>query len=169
MPTLLVAFAVLLVIAGFETEAVVQDYLESVRNAPALAALQDVPNWEPNVDRLLALRGTSTEQSFRAFLEGFDVAAILAHTDRVIFLHEGDVADIRPDGVMITDVQGQPLEREVTIIDWTPEAACIEREIHALHQFIESDRRTNSFLGTHKQSTTACGAGPAPGPDWPHW
>jgi protein-tyrosine phosphatase len=70
--------AVLLAIAGVETEAVVEDHLDSVRNAPALAALQGVPNWEPNVDRLLAARGTSTEQSFRAFLEGLDVVALLA-------------------------------------------------------------------------------------------
>jgi protein-tyrosine phosphatase len=69
--------AVLLVIAGVETEAVVEDYLDTVRNAPALAALQGVPNWEPNVDRLLAARGTSTEQSFRTFLEGLDVETLL--------------------------------------------------------------------------------------------
>jgi glucosamine--fructose-6-phosphate aminotransferase (isomerizing) len=41
----------------------------------------------------------------------------------VIFLHEGDVADIRPEGVTITDVDGNPLEREIDTIDWTPEAA----------------------------------------------
>ncbi len=35
-----------------------------------------------------------------------DVAAILAHTDRVIFLEEGDVADLRPTGVTITGVDG---------------------------------------------------------------
>ena len=52
-----------------------------------------------------------------------DVAAILAHTDRVIFLEEGDVADLRPSGVTITDVAGSPIEREVTVVDWTPEAA----------------------------------------------
>jgi glutamine---fructose-6-phosphate transaminase (isomerizing) len=58
--------------------------------------------------------------------EGFlasDVAAILAHTDRVIFLEEGDVADLRPSGVVITGVDGGPRERVVTIVDWTPEAA----------------------------------------------
>jgi glucosamine--fructose-6-phosphate aminotransferase (isomerizing) len=74
-----------------------------------IGARQDVP----------LVVGVADGESFLAS----DVAAILAHTDRVIFLHEGDVADIRPDGVTITDVQGQPLEREVTIIDWTPEAA----------------------------------------------
>jgi len=74
-----------------------------------IGARQDVP----------LVVGVADGESFLAS----DVAAILAHTDRVIFLHEGDVADIRPDGVTITDVDGNPLEREVNTIDWTPEAA----------------------------------------------
>ena len=52
-----------------------------------------------------------------------DVAAILAHTRKVIFLEEGDVADLHPDGVVITDVAGRPMERVVDTIDWTVEAA----------------------------------------------
>jgi len=52
-----------------------------------------------------------------------DVAAILAHTDRVIFLQDGDVVDLRPTGATITAVDGAPLERLVTRVDWTPEAA----------------------------------------------
>jgi glucosamine--fructose-6-phosphate aminotransferase (isomerizing) len=52
-----------------------------------------------------------------------DVAAILAHTDRVIFLEEGDVVDVRPTGVTITAIDGSPVERLVTRVDWTPEAA----------------------------------------------
>jgi glucosamine--fructose-6-phosphate aminotransferase (isomerizing) len=52
-----------------------------------------------------------------------DVAAILAHTDRIVFLEDGDVADLRPWGVTITDLDGARLERAVTIIDWSPEAA----------------------------------------------
>ena len=74
-----------------------------------IGARQDVP----------LVVGVADGESFLAS----DVAAILAHTDRVIFLHEGDVADIRPDGVTITDVDGNPLEREIDTIDWTPEAA----------------------------------------------
>jgi glucosamine--fructose-6-phosphate aminotransferase (isomerizing) len=57
-----------------------------------------------------------------AFLAS-DVAAILAHTDRVIFLAEGDVVDLRPTRVTITAVDGTPRERSVTRVDWTPEAA----------------------------------------------
>jgi glucosamine--fructose-6-phosphate aminotransferase (isomerizing) len=69
-----------------------------------------------NVPLVVGLNG---EESFLAS----DVAAILAHTDRVVFLEEGDVADVRPTGVEITDVAGNRLERPVTVIDWTPEAA----------------------------------------------
>jgi glucosamine--fructose-6-phosphate aminotransferase (isomerizing) len=57
-----------------------------------------------------------------AFLAS-DVAAVLAHTDRVIFLEEGDVADLHADGVVVTGVDGQRRERDVHVIDWSIEAA----------------------------------------------
>ncbi len=74
-----------------------------------VGARQDVP-------LVVGLHG---EESFIAS----DVAAILAHTNRIVFLEEGDVADVRPTGVVITDVDGTPRERPETIVDWTPEAA----------------------------------------------
>ncbi len=63
--------------------------------------------------------GLNGEESFIAS----DVSAILAHTNRVVFLEEGDVADVRPTGVVVTGVDGLPRERAVTVVDWTPEAA----------------------------------------------
>ncbi|HET7702873.1 MAG TPA: glutamine--fructose-6-phosphate transaminase (isomerizing) [Candidatus Limnocylindrales bacterium] len=74
-----------------------------------VGARQDVP----------LVVGRHGEESFIAS----DVAAILAHTDRIIFLEEGDVADLRPTSVIITGVDGVVRERAETIIDWTPEAA----------------------------------------------
>ena len=65
-------------------------------------------------DRLVGARkdvplvvGIGEGESFLAS----DVAAILAHTDQVVFLDEGDVADIRPWGVTITGTDGNPRER----------------------------------------------------------
>jgi glucosamine--fructose-6-phosphate aminotransferase (isomerizing) len=74
-----------------------------------VGARQDVP-------LIVGLHG---EESFIAS----DVAAILAHTNRIVFLEEGDVADVRPTGVVVTDIDGNVRERPETIVDWTPEAA----------------------------------------------
>jgi glucosamine--fructose-6-phosphate aminotransferase (isomerizing) len=74
-----------------------------------VGARQDVP----------LIVGLNGEESFIAS----DVAAILAHTNRIVFLEEGDVADVRPTGVEVTDVDGNRRERPETIVDWTPEAA----------------------------------------------
>jgi glucosamine--fructose-6-phosphate aminotransferase (isomerizing) len=95
--------------------------LRRVEGAYALVVMH-----KDEVSRLVGARhnvplvvGLNGEESFIAS----DVSAILAHTDRVVFLEEGDVADVRPTGVVVTGVDGAPRERPVTVIDWTPEAA----------------------------------------------
>jgi glucosamine--fructose-6-phosphate aminotransferase (isomerizing) len=58
--------------------------------------------------------------------EGFlasDVPAILEHTKNVVILHEGDIADVTPDGVRILQLDGTEVTREVTRIRWNIEAA----------------------------------------------
>jgi glucosamine--fructose-6-phosphate aminotransferase (isomerizing) len=52
-----------------------------------------------------------------------DVAAVLAHTRRVVFLEEGDVADIDQVSVRITDLDGTVRDRAVHGIDWSIESA----------------------------------------------
>ncbi len=74
-----------------------------------VGARQDVP----------LVVGLNGEESFIAS----DVAAILAHTNRIVFLEEGDVADVRPTGVVVTDIHGAPRLRFETRIDWSPEVA----------------------------------------------
>jgi glucosamine--fructose-6-phosphate aminotransferase (isomerizing) len=95
--------------------------LRQCEGAYALVAMHRGEN-----DRLVGARhdvplvvGVADGENFLAS----DVAAILAHTKQVIFLEEGDVADLRPTSVTITDVHGAPLERLVTTIDWTTEVA----------------------------------------------
>jgi len=43
-----------------------------------------------------------------------DQLALLPVTDRFMFLEEGDIADIRKDGITILDREGQSVEREIT-------------------------------------------------------
>jgi glucosamine--fructose-6-phosphate aminotransferase (isomerizing) len=99
----------------------VRSALRKVEGAYALVVMH-----RAEISRLVGARqdvplivGLNGEESFIAS----DVSAILAHTRRVVFLEEGDVADVRPTGVEITDVNGVRRERAETIIDWTPEAA----------------------------------------------
>jgi glucosamine--fructose-6-phosphate aminotransferase (isomerizing) len=52
-----------------------------------------------------------------------DAAAVIAHTRQVIYLQDGDVAAIRPDGADIRTLDQMPVDRAVARIDWTEEAA----------------------------------------------
>jgi len=115
-------------LAHLVEEAYAGDLAAAVRAALARAegayAIAVMHRGEP--DRLVGARmnvplvvGIGDGEAFLAS----DVAAILVHTNRVIFLEEGDVADLHPWGVVVTDVAGAPQERVVSVVDWTPEAA----------------------------------------------
>jgi glutamine---fructose-6-phosphate transaminase (isomerizing) len=115
-------------IAHLVEEAYAGDLADAVRAAlhRTQGAYALVVMHKQEVSRLVGARqdvplivGLNGEESFIAS----DVAAILAHTNKVVFLEEGDVADVRPTGVVVTDLEGRELQREVTLIDWTPEAA----------------------------------------------
>lgn len=69
---------VLLSVVGVEPEAIVDDYLETVRLGDVRAAAADRTNEEAAIERLLAARGTTTEQAFRDALAGLDLAALLS-------------------------------------------------------------------------------------------
>src|ERR1035437_4928122 len=63
--------------------------------------------------------GVGVDESFLAS----DAAAIVTYTDKVIFLGDGDVADLLPGTVVITDRDGVVVERPIDIIPWTAESA----------------------------------------------
>ncbi len=52
-----------------------------------------------------------------------DVPALLPHTRKVIFLEDGDVADIYQDHIDIMNLDGQPVKREIKTILWDAIAA----------------------------------------------
>ena len=49
-----------------------------------------------------------------------DVPAILYHTRDLFFLADGDLAVITPQGVKLTDFEGNPIERQVQHVTWDP-------------------------------------------------
>jgi len=49
-----------------------------------------------------------------------DVPAILYHTRDLFFLADGDLAVITPQGVKLTDFDGNPIERQVQHVTWDP-------------------------------------------------
>ncbi len=52
-----------------------------------------------------------------------DVPAILQHTDNVIYLEDNEMVILSEDGIIIKDSEGKLVEKEVFVIDWTPDMA----------------------------------------------
>lgn len=51
-----------------------------------------------------------------------DVAAVLSHTRRVIYLDDGELAVITADGFKTMSLKGKPVDKEVNVISWDLEA-----------------------------------------------
>ncbi len=54
---------------------------------------------------------------------GSDAAAIVAHTNRVIYLNDDDVAIVTAGAVEVRTVQNVPVSREIARLEWDSEAA----------------------------------------------
>jgi len=77
-------------------------------------------------DRLIAARSGSPLVIGVGIGENFigsDQLALLQVTDRFMFLEEGDFAELTLEGVEVTDLQGKPVEREVTRFEHQVDAA----------------------------------------------
>lgn len=106
---------------GGDLVAAVRDALNEVRGAYAIGVMHlDHPDQivgaRMNVPLIVGLGNGE------AFLAS-DVPAILEHTKNVVILQEGDIADVRADGVTITGMDGVGVQRPVTRIRWSIEAA----------------------------------------------
>ena len=52
-----------------------------------------------------------------------DVPALLPYTRKMVFLHDGDMVVLHDDGFRVTDLAGNPVQRDIEHIDWDAEAA----------------------------------------------
>lgn len=51
---------------------------------------------------------------------GSDIPALLGHTRKMIFLEDGEMAELTAEGARIETLDGKPVERRARHIDWTP-------------------------------------------------
>jgi glucosamine--fructose-6-phosphate aminotransferase (isomerizing) len=51
---------------------------------------------------------------------GSDIPALLAHTRRVLFLEDGEMAELTRDGLRLETISGRRVQREPRRIDWSP-------------------------------------------------
>jgi len=104
--------------AGLTGATALRAALAEVRGAYAVALIcLDHP------DTLFAARLGSPLVLARSEGESFlasDIPAMLSHTRDMIFLEDGDVAELSAGGIHITDLAGEPVERASTHIDWNP-------------------------------------------------
>ena len=52
-----------------------------------------------------------------------DVTAIVSYTKNVIYLEDGEFAEITPEAITVFDVAGRPIDKKITRVSWDIEAA----------------------------------------------
>ena len=78
-----------------------------------------------------------------------DVPALLPWTRRVIYLEDGDVAELRPDTLRVTDTSGKVQQRDIVEISWSAEMAEKGGYAHFMLKEIHEQPTTvaNALLG----------------------
>jgi glucosamine--fructose-6-phosphate aminotransferase (isomerizing) len=71
-----------------------------------------------------------------------DIPAILEHTRRMIFLEDGEMVVIKPDGAQFLTLDGQPIKKTVTEIPWDPISAAKGTYRHFMQKEIYEQARS---------------------------
>ncbi len=81
-----------------------------------------------------------------------DVPALLAVTNRFIFLEEGDIAEIKRENLVIYDKHGQAVERPVKTSQWSVNA--VERGEYRHYMLKEIHEQPQAIINTLENSIT---------------
>ena len=106
---------------GLPLMAAVRKALGELRGAYALAI---VSRKEP--DRIVIAKQSSPlviGVGDGEMLCASDIPALLPHTRKVIFLEDGEIAQLTASGAQIETLEGKPVERMAKTVDWSPVAA----------------------------------------------
>jgi glucosamine--fructose-6-phosphate aminotransferase (isomerizing) len=152
---------------GQPVEAAIRIAVSRLRGSFALGILH-----EDSPDTLFAVRkgsplviGVGADSHYIAS----DIPALLGHSDRFLFLEDGQMAVLRPDGLVVKDiVSGEPRSHagKISTIDWTPAMAekqgydhFMLKEIHeqpqgvmdTLREWLDDSDRLLQELGIDKK------------------
>ena len=106
---------------GNSLEYAVRSAVREIKGAYAFAVIN-----EKEPDKIIAVRkesplviGLGENEYFLAS----DVPAFLSHSKEVIFLEDNEMAILHSDGVIVTDLEGKTLSKNVVTISWSPSMA----------------------------------------------
>jgi glutamine---fructose-6-phosphate transaminase (isomerizing) len=79
-----------------------------------------------------------------------DVAPLLPHTRDVVFLEDGDIAELTHAGMRITDRNGKPVLRPLRHVDWDARTAELSGHRHFMHkEMFEQPEALARTVGAH--------------------
>jgi len=130
-----------------DLESAVRHALSMVRGSYALAAISS-----DDPDKIVVARKDSPlvlGLGETDFFVASDVSGILKYTKNVIFLNDGEVAVIKPDGVEITTLDGETVDKNIETIEWDAESAEKSGYAHFMLKeiFEQSDVIRETFSG----------------------
>ncbi len=102
-------------------EDAVREAIKNIRGSYAFAVIS-----EKEPDKIIAVRKESplvVGLGDGEYFVASDVPAFLSHSREVIFLDDNEMAIIHADGVIITDFDGRPINKNVSVISWNPSMA----------------------------------------------
>ncbi len=89
--------------------------------------------------------GQAEKQAFLAS----DIPAVLPYTRDIISLHDGDFAVLSEEGIQVVDIDGRPIDRELTAVQWDPVSAEKGGFDHFMQKEIfEQPRAITDTIGT---------------------
>jgi glucosamine--fructose-6-phosphate aminotransferase (isomerizing) len=118
--------------------------LERLEGSYALAIL-----FAGHEDMIIAARrgsplvvGLGDDESFVAS----DVMALVPHTRRMIYLDDGQIAEITRNGAYVFDRYGQPVERTPVTVDLDPESASLDGHRYFMHKEIHEQPKVAASI-----------------------
>ncbi|HIE64226.1 MAG: glutamine--fructose-6-phosphate transaminase (isomerizing) [Nitrospira sp.] len=150
---------------GLPIEEALQHTIDKIRGSFAICLLS-----EKEPDRLIAVRsgcplvlGAGEKESFVAS----DIPAFLSHTREIIFMEDGEIAILSPEGIEIHDLKGKKIVKPSQQISWDPVMAEKGGYRHFMQKEIYEQPRaiTDTIRGRidHESGNTILGD-----PDWDH-